>query len=39
MRGVVQVQSMGGEFIELEFKEDGSGSGGYAKVGLWWWQG
>lgn len=27
-----QVQSMGAEFLELDFKEDGEGSGGYAKV-------
>ncbi|WP_346293477.1 Re/Si-specific NAD(P)(+) transhydrogenase subunit alpha [Sphaerothrix gracilis] len=27
-----QVQSMGAEFLELDFEEDGSGSGGYAKV-------
>ncbi|MEM9136417.1 MAG: Re/Si-specific NAD(P)(+) transhydrogenase subunit alpha [Cyanobacteria bacterium P01_F01_bin.42] len=27
-----QVESMGGQFLELEFEEDGSGSGGYAKV-------
>jgi NAD(P) transhydrogenase subunit alpha len=27
-----QVESMGGEFLELDFKEDGSTSGGYAKV-------
>lgn len=27
-----QVQSMGAEFLELEFEEDGSGAGGYAKV-------
>ena len=27
-----QVQSMGAEFLELSFEEDGSGSGGYAKV-------
>ncbi|MGB0631884.1 MAG: Re/Si-specific NAD(P)(+) transhydrogenase subunit alpha [Alphaproteobacteria bacterium] len=27
-----QVESMGAEFLELEFEEDGSGSGGYAKV-------
>ncbi|AOX01662.1 NAD(P) transhydrogenase subunit alpha [Moorena producens PAL-8-15-08-1] len=27
-----QVESMGGEFLELDFKEDGTGSGGYAKV-------
>lgn len=27
-----QVQSMGAEFLELEFKEDGTGEGGYAKV-------
>jgi NAD(P) transhydrogenase subunit alpha len=26
------VESMGGEFIELDFHEDGSGAGGYAKV-------
>lgn len=26
-----QVQSLGAEFIEVELKEDGSGSGGYAK--------
>jgi H+-translocating NAD(P) transhydrogenase subunit alpha len=26
-----QVQSMGAEFLELEFEEDGSGAGGYAK--------
>lgn len=26
-----QVQSMGAEFLELEFEEDGSGTGGYAK--------
>ncbi|HBG47290.1 MAG TPA: Re/Si-specific NAD(P)(+) transhydrogenase subunit alpha [Deltaproteobacteria bacterium] len=27
-----QVKSMGAEFLELDFKEDGSGEGGYAKV-------
>lgn len=27
-----QVISMGGEFLELDFEEDGSGEGGYAKV-------
>ena len=27
-----QVKSMGGEFLELDFKEEGSGEGGYAKV-------
>lgn len=27
-----QVESMGAEFLELDFKEDGSGEGGYAKV-------
>lgn len=27
-----QVRSMGAEFLELDFKEDGSGEGGYAKV-------
>ncbi|MGF1479433.1 MAG: Re/Si-specific NAD(P)(+) transhydrogenase subunit alpha [Cyanophyceae cyanobacterium] len=27
-----QVQSLGAQFLELEFEEDGSGSGGYAKV-------
>ena len=27
-----QVQSMGAEFLELEFEEEGSGEGGYAKV-------
>ncbi|MFE4105491.1 Re/Si-specific NAD(P)(+) transhydrogenase subunit alpha [Almyronema epifaneia] len=27
-----QVQSMGAEFLELAFEEDGSGTGGYAKV-------
>lgn len=27
-----QVQSMGAEFLELHFEEDGSGAGGYAKV-------
>lgn len=27
-----QVESMGGEFLELDFKEEGSGAGGYAKV-------
>jgi NAD(P) transhydrogenase subunit alpha len=27
-----QVQSMGAEFLELEFEEEGSGGGGYAKV-------
>ena len=26
-----QVEAMGGEFLELDFQEDGSGSGGYAK--------
>ncbi|HEY4351983.1 MAG TPA: Re/Si-specific NAD(P)(+) transhydrogenase subunit alpha, partial [Paraburkholderia sp.] len=26
-----QVESMGAEFLELDYKEDGSGSGGYAK--------
>jgi len=27
-----QVESLGAEFIEVDFKEDGSGAGGYAKV-------
>ena len=27
-----QVESMGAEFLELDFSEDGTGSGGYAKV-------
>ena len=27
-----QVQSLGAEFIEVEIEEDGSGTGGYAKV-------
>ncbi|MFT5113809.1 MAG: NAD(P) transhydrogenase subunit alpha [Parasphingorhabdus sp.] len=27
-----QVESIGAEFLELEFEEDGSGDGGYAKV-------
>ncbi len=27
-----QVESMGAEFLELEFEEEGSGAGGYAKV-------
>ncbi|MBE9115098.1 Re/Si-specific NAD(P)(+) transhydrogenase subunit alpha [Lusitaniella coriacea LEGE 07157] len=27
-----QVQSLGAEFLELHFEEDGTGSGGYAKV-------
>lgn len=27
-----QVQSMGAEFLELDFSEDGEGAGGYAKV-------
>ncbi|MBW4522080.1 MAG: Re/Si-specific NAD(P)(+) transhydrogenase subunit alpha [Scytolyngbya sp. HA4215-MV1] len=27
-----QVQSLGAEFLELDFKEDGTGQGGYAKV-------
>ncbi|MGK7878012.1 MAG: Re/Si-specific NAD(P)(+) transhydrogenase subunit alpha [Xenococcaceae cyanobacterium] len=27
-----QIQSLGAEFLELSFKEDGSGEGGYAKV-------
>ncbi len=27
-----QVESMGGEFLELDFKEEGAGVGGYAKV-------
>lgn len=27
-----QVQSMGAEFLELDFAEDGTGAGGYAKV-------
>ena len=27
-----EVQSLGAEFLELDFEEDGSGSGGYAKV-------
>jgi NAD(P) transhydrogenase subunit alpha len=27
-----QVESLGAEFLELEFKEDGTGEGGYAKV-------
>lgn len=27
-----QVESMGAEFLELEFDEDGAGAGGYAKV-------
>lgn len=27
-----QVESLGGEFLELDFAEDGTGTGGYAKV-------
>ena len=27
-----EVKSLGGEFLELDFEEDGAGSGGYAKV-------
>ncbi len=27
-----QVKSMGGEFLELDFEEEGAGAGGYAKV-------
>jgi NAD(P) transhydrogenase subunit alpha len=27
-----QVESLGGEFLELDFKEEGAGAGGYAKV-------
>lgn len=27
-----QVESMGGEFLELQFEEEGTGEGGYAKV-------
>jgi NAD(P) transhydrogenase subunit alpha len=27
-----QIESLGGEFLELEFAEDGSGEGGYAKT-------
>ena len=27
-----QVESLGGEFLELEFEEEGTGQGGYAKV-------
>ena len=27
-----QVESLGGEFLELDFEEDGTGAGGYAKV-------
>lgn len=27
-----EVQSMGAEFLELDFEEDGTGTGGYAKV-------
>ena len=27
-----QVESLGGQFLELDFEEDGSGTGGYAKV-------
>ncbi len=27
-----QIESMGAEFLELDFKEEGSGEGGYAKV-------
>lgn len=27
-----QVESMGAEFLEMDFKEEGSGTGGYAKV-------
>ena len=27
-----EVKSLGGEFLELDFEEDGTGSGGYAKV-------
>ncbi len=27
-----QVESLGAEFLELDFKEDGTGTGGYAKV-------
>lgn len=28
-----QVESLGGEFVEVAHQEDGSGAGGYAKVG------
>ena len=27
-----EINSLGGEFLELDFEEDGTGSGGYAKV-------
>ena len=27
-----EVKSLGGEFLMLDFEEDGTGSGGYAKV-------
>lgn len=27
-----QVESLGAEFLEVSFKEDGDGAGGYAKV-------
>lgn len=27
-----QIESMGGQFLQLDFEEDGSGSGGYAKT-------
>ena len=27
-----QVESLGAEFLEVTFKEDGDGAGGYAKV-------
>ena len=27
-----QIESLGAEFLELDFKEDGTGEGGYAKV-------
>ena len=27
-----QVESLGAEFLEVDIKEDGSGTGGYAKV-------
>jgi NAD(P) transhydrogenase len=29
---VREVESLGAEFLEVDIKEDGSGSGGYAKV-------
>ena len=29
-----QIESMGADFLMLEFEEDGSGEGGYAKLGI-----